>query len=461
MNRKRTLLSVIVFLSVFWISNLFGSYASILKRAEEGTYENPPLNEDNNIDSQKSYEARLNALSNKYSVNIASISDRLYLHEDIDTDTSTDKDSDQADASNGAASDNKLIKSDSSSSQDEPETKDKNEDHIGQSDIIDHDEITDKVSIAVSEKEIVTSAYSDIGISIAKSYVNIRDQANTESEVKGKLYKGSAAKILEEIEGWYYIESGSVKGYVAKDYIKTGIPDDELIETFGKLRVSINAEGLNVREHADIDSKKLTVLYKNEIYHVIDLNDEWIKVDISDDGIKGYISREYVDLLVDFDKAISKEEEEKLNKLEEEKKSKKETEVKQREELDYSKEDLKLLACLVHAEAGDQSYEGKLAVANVVLNRKKSSKYPDTIKDVIYQPGQFTVAKSGSLAKQISKYDNYSSKSQLMSIKAAKAALSGSNNIGSRLYFNAYKSAVNKGYHKKKNAVKIEDQLFW
>ena len=129
--------------------------------------------------------------------------------------------------------------------------------------------------------------------------------------------------------------------------------------------------------------------------------------------------------------------------------------------MDYTQEELKLLACLVHAEAGDQSYEGKLAVANVVLNRVKSRKYANTIEAVIYQPGQFTVARSGSLDKQLDRYENYSTNSQLLTIKAAKAALSGANNIGSRLYFNTYESAVNKGYDQKKNSVKIEDHLFW
>lgn len=202
-------------------------------------------------------------------------------------------------------------------------------------------------------------------------------------------------------------------------------------------------------------------MYKNEIYPVIDLYDEWLKVDISDDRIMGYVNREYVDLLVDFEMAISRDEEKELVKLQEEERIKKETEVKYRDEVDYTQDELKLLACLVHAEAGDQSYDGKLAVANVVLNRTKSSKYPNTIEKVIYQPGQFTVAKSGSLAKQLNKYANYSTKSQNLTIKAAKAALSGANNIGSRLYFNAYEAAVNKGYDQKKNSVKIEDHLFW
>ncbi|NLL73274.1 MAG: cell wall hydrolase, partial [Clostridiales bacterium] len=316
------------------------------------------------------------------------------------------------------------------------------------------------------------SIYSNIGISIAGSFVNIREEATTDSKIMGKLYKDSAAIILDNVGDWYYIESGSVKGYVKSDYLKTGIPDDELINNYGSHRISVNASGLNVRKEPDSESKKITVVYQNERYPVVEVLDEWVKIDISDDNLVGYVSKEHVELLVDFEKAISKkeeeellklqkEEEEKLRKKQAEEKAKKETEIKQRDETDYTEEELKLLACLVHSEAGDQSYEGKLAVANVVLNRMKSKKFPNTMKDVIYQPGQFSVAKNGSLKKQLSNYENYSSKSHKLTIKAAKAALSGENNIGDRLYFHAYKMAVKKGYNKKKNSVKLEDHLFW
>lgn len=316
------------------------------------------------------------------------------------------------------------------------------------------------------------SVYSDIGISIAKSYVNIREKPNTDSDIKGKLHKDSAAKILDSIDDWYLVESGSVKGFVNKKYIKTGLPDDELIKTYGKLGVSVNTDGLNVREKPSTDSKKLTVIYKNEHYNVIKLEDDWIKIDITDENITGYINSEYVELLVAFQNAVSKEEEEELIRLQEEEEKKlknkqeeerikKETQHKHRDEVDYTEDELKLLACLVHAEAGNQSYEGKLAVANVVLNRVKSRKYPGTIKDVIYQSGQFSVASSGSLDKQLKRYKNYSSKSQLLTIKAAKAALEGTNNIGDRLYFNGYKTAIKSGYDKKKTSVKIGDHLFW
>lgn len=463
MNTKRTIFSIVVFLSVFWISILLGFNYSSDNKANEQVNVNSPINFDN-TGSHTAYEARLNSLSSKNGVNLASISDRLYLNEAPDP--QTDQDTNHRDDSHDYLPIRESTKSDAPLPQEKSGVQDKSVDITDLSDINKDDIVQDE------ELETEPSAYSDIGISIANSYVNIRDKATTESEIEGKLYKDSAARILDKVGDWYYIESGSVKGYVKTDYIRTSIPDEELIEKYGKLRVSINTEGLNVREQAYIESNKLTVVYKNEIYPVIELYDEWLKVDISDDSVIGYVNKDYVELLVDFEKAVSKEEEEELKKLQEEESIKKkklqekeriqkETEVKYRDEVDYKQDELKLLACLVHAEAGDQSYEGKLAVANVVLNRMKSSKYPNSIDAIIYQPGQFTVAKSGSLAKQLNKYESYSTKSQLLTIKAAKAALSGSNNIGSRLYFNAYESAVNKGYDQKKNSVKIEDHLFW
>ncbi|HKL99674.1 MAG TPA: cell wall hydrolase, partial [Mobilitalea sp.] len=305
------------------------------------------------------------------------------------------------------------------------------------------------------------SKYAHIGVAVADSYVNIRQEANTESEILGKLYSDSAAEILNTVGDWYYVESGSVKGYIKANYLRTNIPDEELIEKYGVLRIKVNVDGLNVREDPDTESERLTVVYQNERYPVVDLQEEWIKVDIKDENIIGYVKREHIELIADFKKAVSKKEEQELLKLQAEERIKQETAVKYRDELDYTYEELKLLSCLVHSEAGNQSYEGRLAVANVVLNRVKSSKYPSTIKDVIYQPGQFTVASSGSLAKQLKNYDNYSSSSQLLSIKAARGALEGANNIGSRLYFHSYKAALKKGYDSKSECVKLEDQLFW
>lgn len=478
MKTKRTLFSIVVFLSVCWITVL-GISTPFYKMKGKPENSNPSLA----VDSNHTYtldKARLKALSDKYG-NVASASDRLYLYEDNNNGNYTDQNTNGIDGSRRYVPVKESTITDPTLTNDEQEGLDEYSafanttaiNTIQISDLIIDEPTVSQADPALAEElEAKPSVYSDIGISIANSYVNIRDKATTDSEINGKLHRNSAAKILDSVDDWYYIESGSVKGYVKMTYIKTGIPDEELIENYGILHVSINTDGLNVREEPDIESNKITVVYQNELYPVIDLQNEWLKVDIRDDRIIGYVNRDYVELLVDFEEAVSKEEEEELIKLKEEEQErlekkqneerlKKETEIKYRDEVDYAKDELKLLASLVHAEAGNQSYEGKLAVANVVLNRVKSRKYPSTIKDVIYQPGQFTVANSGSLAKQLERYVDYTSNSQLLTVKAAKAALSGANNIGNRLYFNAYKSAVKKGYDQKKNSVKIDNHLFW
>lgn len=56
-----------------------------------------------------------------------------------------------------------------------------------------------------------------------------------------------------------------------------------------------------------------------------------------------------------------------------------------------------LLARIVASEAAGETFEGKVAVADVILNRVTSPLYPNTIKDVIYQPGQFGPVTDGSL----------------------------------------------------------------
>lgn len=60
---------------------------------------------------------------------------------------------------------------------------------------------------------------------------------------------------------------------------------------------------------------------------------------------------------------------------------------------EYSNEDILLLASLVQHEAGSEGINGWIGVAEVVKNRVRSDLYPNTIPEVIFQPGQFTTAK--------------------------------------------------------------------
>ena len=58
--------------------------------------------------------------------------------------------------------------------------------------------------------------------------------------------------------------------------------------------------------------------------------------------------------------------------------------------------EMEVLAQLVEAEAGNQPFEGKCLVADVILNRVESPDFPDTISEVIFQEGQFSVVSNGA-----------------------------------------------------------------
>lgn len=89
-----------------------------------------------------------------------------------------------------------------------------------------------------------------------------------------------------------------------------------------------------------------------------------------------------------------------------------------------------LLAALIYCEAGNQPYEGQVAVGAVVMNRVRSGSYPNTITDVIYQSGQFGPAMTGWLDSVLAS-GGYSDTAR----QAAADAIAGSNPIGDCLYF--------------------------
>lgn len=101
-----------------------------------------------------------------------------------------------------------------------------------------------------------------------------------------------------------------------------------------------------------------------------------------------------------------------------------------------------LLAALIFCEAGNQPYDGQVAVGAVVMNRVCSGSFPDTITDVIYQSGQFTPAMTGWLDSVLAS-DGYTDSA----MQAAADALAGSNPIGDCLYFSTGGGGYQLGDH--------------
>lgn len=71
-----------------------------------------------------------------------------------------------------------------------------------------------------------------------------------------------------------------------------------------------------------------------------------------------------------------------------------------KEVINITNEELLLLSKLVTGEARGESYEGQVAVAAVVINRVRDPRFPNSIKDVIYQKNAFSVVRDGSINMQ-------------------------------------------------------------
>ena len=95
--------------------------------------------------------------------------------------------------------------------------------------------------------------------------------------------------------------------------------------------------------------------------------------------------------------AAQKAAEEAAKKAEEEARAKAEEEKKAARKIHCTEEDYQALLKIVQAEAGGCDEKGKILVANVVMNRVRSDEFPDSIRDVVYEPAQFQPVSTGSI----------------------------------------------------------------
>ena len=119
-----------------------------------------------------------------------------------------------------------------------------------------------------------------------------------------------------------------------------------------------------------------------------------------------------------------------------------------------SSSDLYLLAAIVYAEAGGESYEGQLAVASVVMNRLANGYWGGSLSSVIYAPSQFTGTYSGAFSTALTTGGSSTS------LQAAQDAMNGANNVGGYMYFrptwNTPQSVYDSG-----NYIQIGNHIFY
>ena len=151
----------------------------------------------------------------------------------------------------------------------------------------------------------VSKQFQKLAISIAKDFVYVRKSASTGCKAIGKLHRGSAGTILGKKGAWVKISSGSLKGYVKKEYLATGADAEKLAEKYGT-KYAVLKKGtsvLNVREEKNTSSDIVTQLPEGKRYTVKSENADWCKVKVK--GKSGYVAKEYVHTKYGFKEAKS------------------------------------------------------------------------------------------------------------------------------------------------------------
>ncbi len=281
----------------------------------------------------------------------------------------------------------------------------------------------------VSEEEEAEGHTSDLVMANVRNSLNVRTEPNEEAAKVGLLYADCGGTILETDGDWTKIQSGNLIGWASSEYLLFDEEAEALAEEVGRTVAHVEADALRVRKDKS-EEAGVWGLVKNgdEIEVIVENSDEeWVAIEY--EGEEGFISAEYVSTRFEVDQGETYDEIKERERLEREEKAKL---IANLGPVAVGATDETLLGALVYCEAGNQPYEGKLAVAAVVMNRVRSGAYPNTVAGVIYASGQFGPAASGKVEERLAKGVPEAC------LTAARDAINGSTNIGSATHFKRY-----------------------
>ena len=339
--------------------------------------------------------------------------------------------------------------------------------------------IADEQKVQVAAKDVqtlATSKYDMTGRFLTENdAVNIRETADPDGKVLGRLYIGGTGEVLEKGDEWTKVCSDGLTGYVATKLILMDEDATEKIEDY-RVKFAVVKDKVRVRTYGNEASEVLFLAVTGDFFTVDSKRStkDWTCVRL-EDGSFGFVATQYVTFSEGFAEAVSIDEIEGMKdrkkaykaQVEADAKAEKEAaelaakEAEERRNRDVLREradaakreqemqlqaqktsittisssgqavtvtttvdELYLLAAIVYAESGSECYDAQLAVANVVMNRVKSSAYPNNIKDVIYQPYQFTATRTQNFRNALSTGGSSSA------LRAAQEAMAGKNNVG-------------------------------
>ena len=291
-----------------------------------------------------------------------------------------------------------------------------------------------------------TAMASGIGVIDAKDMLDIHAEANTASAVIGQVMEDGHVAILAKYNDWVQIQAGEIAGWVpAENLVETEISNEEAVAANEQViaeRTGATASEDEFFAEEEVQQDETAALQaeaskaaQNEIEEV-QAAEEAARIEAEAQAKAA--AEEAAQLEAEAQAKAAEE----AARLEAEAQAKAAAEEAARLEAEaqqaalaaqtaaISTEELKLLANIIYCEAGSESYVGKVAVGNVIMNRVKSASQPNTITEVVYAKGQFSPVRNGSLQRALS-----SDKADAACYQAAIEALAGAQPVGGKLFF--------------------------
>ena len=295
-----------------------------------------------------------------------------------------------------------------------------------------------------------TAMASGIGVIDAKDMLDIHAEANTASAVVGQVMEDGHVAILTKYNGWVQIQAGEIAGWVpAENLVETEISNEEAVAA--NVQVIAERTGATASEdeffaEEEVQQDETAALQaeaseaaQNEIEEV-QAAEEAARIEAEAQAKAA--AEEAARLEAEAQAKAAAEEAARIEaeaqvKAAAEEAARIAAEAQQAalaaqaaQTAAISAEELKLLANIIYCEAGSESYVGKVAVGNVIMNRVKSASQPNTITEVVYAKGQFSPVRNGSLQRALS-----SDKADAACYQAAIEALAGAQPVGGKLFF--------------------------
>ena len=292
-----------------------------------------------------------------------------------------------------------------------------------------------------------TAMASGIGVIDAKDMLDIHAEANTASAVIGQVMEDGHVAILAKYNDWVQIQAGEIAGWVpAENLVETEISNEEAVAANEQVIAERTGETASEDEffaEEEVQQDETAALQaeaseaaQNEIEEV-QAAEEAARIEAEAQAKTAAEEAARIEA-----EAQAKAAAEEAARIEAEAQAKAAAEEAARlaaeaqqaalaaQTAAISAEELKLLANIIYCEAGSESYVGKVAVGNVIMNRVKSASQPNTITEVVYAKGQFSPVRNGSLQRALS-----SDKADAACYQAAIEALAGAQPVGDKLFF--------------------------